>query len=202
MRAKKGSQFERKICRTLSRWWSLGGWPEEEVRDDIFWRSSQSGGRATWRARKGLKTANSYGDVAAMDPIGRPLLKMFTIELKRGDSHGHPLDLLDARPTDTQRKWEKTLKQTVDSMTDAGSLGWLLIHQRDFRESVVYIDWPTAKRFNLLKICPTFVLFKVRVNEGKGKRWWRLYYGCLRLEDFLRVMKPAEIIEQIERITE
>ncbi len=192
---KKGSAFERSICVKLSEWWSVG--LGEEKRQDIFWRTSQSGGRATERAKKSLKTFGSYGDVMAVDPIGQPLTGMFTIELKRGDSHGHPLDLLDASPTDTQRKWEKALKQTVSSRESAGSDGWLLIHKRDRREPMVYMDRWTYKEFNLFSICPTFVVFKVEVNE-KGGGKWSLYYGCSPLEDFLRVVKPQEIIKKTE----
>src|SRR5262245_2386383 len=49
-RAAKGSKFERDLCRQLSLWWSDG------KRDDVFWRASQSGGRAKFRGRRGLQT--------------------------------------------------------------------------------------------------------------------------------------------------
>src|SRR6185503_13875219 len=153
---KKGSQFEREISRRLSQWWTIG------ERDDIFWRSSQSGGRATQRAKKGKRTAGSYGDITALDSIGRPLLRMFTIELKRGDSHGHPLELFDAPPSNVQRKWEKTLFQTVASAQDAGSIGWLLIHQRDRREIMAYMDWDLGKQ--LVRSAANLIVFKVNLN--------------------------------------
>jgi hypothetical protein len=185
---RKGSQFERKICVELSEWWSGG------ERQDIFWRSSQSGGRATQRAKKGKKTAGSYGDITALDPIGRPLLKMFTIELKRGDSHGHPLELIDAPHTNVQRKWEKTLAQAVRSAFDAGSFSWLLIHQRDRRETMVYMDWKLVGK-ELVRQAVNLVVFQSCMNvEGGGK--WRLTYCCVSLDDFLRLVTPEEIIQR------
>ena len=74
----KGSQFERDICRELSIWWTQG------ERDDIFWRTSGSGARATTRAKKGDATANSAGDIGYLDEIGKPFLDYFMVELKRG----------------------------------------------------------------------------------------------------------------------
>jgi len=74
----KGSNFEREVSKELSLWTTNG------VRDDIYWRSSQSGGRATIRARQGKKTANSAGDICFIDPIGKPLLDIFVLELKNG----------------------------------------------------------------------------------------------------------------------
>lgn len=76
----KGSSFEREISKRLSLWWTEG------ERDDIFWRSDQSGGRATQRAKQGKSTSNSYGDLACIDPIGQPFIDQFCIELKRGYS--------------------------------------------------------------------------------------------------------------------
>ncbi|MBM3120244.1 MAG: hypothetical protein FJ006_12010, partial [Chloroflexi bacterium] len=58
----KGASFERDISRQLSLWWTHG------ERDDVFWRSSMSGGRATVRAKKGQKTAYQNGDITATDP--------------------------------------------------------------------------------------------------------------------------------------
>ncbi len=74
----KGSNFEREISKELSLWAS------DNQTDAIFWRSEQSGGRATIRAKHGLKTPNSAGDIAFIDPIGKPLLDVFVLELKKG----------------------------------------------------------------------------------------------------------------------
>jgi len=70
----KGSAFERKICRSLSLWWSNG------EQNDIFWRSPGSG---AW-ARGKDKNNPGWGDVMAVKPEGKPLTDKFVIELKRG----------------------------------------------------------------------------------------------------------------------
>lgn len=132
--ARKGSAFERKICKELSLWWTHG------KRDDVFWRSSQSGGRATKRSAQGKKTAGSYGDITALDPIGKPFLDLFTVELKVGKSHGHPMEMLDAPRSPATTRWERTLAQAIQSHQEAGSGAWLLICQRNRRIPMVYVD--------------------------------------------------------------
>lgn len=128
----KGANFEREICKQLSLWWTSGS------RDDIFWRSSQSGGRATIRGRQGKRTAGSYGDIVALDPIGETLLKHFTIELKRGRSHGEPGDLLDCKGSPKCHAWIKTLEQAMAAYELADSYSWLIICRRDFRNASVF----------------------------------------------------------------
>jgi hypothetical protein len=86
----KGSAFEREICATLSIWWTQD---LDKPRDDIFYRTASSGGRATTRAKGGVKTANSYGDVTFIDPVGQPLIDSCLIELKRG--YTKDISLLD-----------------------------------------------------------------------------------------------------------
>jgi len=74
----KGSAYERKVCVGLSRWIS------NLTRDDIFWRSAMSGGRATLAQRKGRgsRFEGSTGDITAVDPMGEPLTATFSIEVK------------------------------------------------------------------------------------------------------------------------
>src|SRR3954464_11883516 len=98
-RAGKGASFERDLCKRLSLWWTDG------ERDDVFWRTSQSGGRATSRTKKGKKTKNSYGDICAVDPIGQPLLDLITFEVKRGYNKDSFTDLLDKPKSSIYMKW-------------------------------------------------------------------------------------------------
>jgi len=72
----KGGAFEREVAVTLSKWWSGG------ARDDVFWRTAGSGGRATVRRKKGKATRFSSGDITFTDPIGRPLIELFNIECR------------------------------------------------------------------------------------------------------------------------
>lgn len=77
----KGGDFEREIAKELSLWWTNG------ERDDVFWRTDGSGGRATNRFKQGKATANSYGDLTFIDPVGKPFIDQFLLELKRGYSN-------------------------------------------------------------------------------------------------------------------
>jgi hypothetical protein len=92
-KSSKGSSFEREVCKLLSLWWTQDLNPP---RDDVFWRTSQSGGRATERMKKNVATAYSSGDVTFIDPIGQPFIDALMIELKRGyTSEIAILDFLD-----------------------------------------------------------------------------------------------------------
>lgn len=73
---RKGASFERKICVCLSRWVSRGR------REDLFWRSAMSGGRATLGRRKGKDLQWQAGDVCAVHPDGHVLTDYWYIEVK------------------------------------------------------------------------------------------------------------------------
>lgn len=128
--ARKGSAFERKICKELSVWWA--------GREDVFWRTAGSGARATTRSKKQKKTAGSYGDVSVIDPVGLPLIDALVIELKCGYGDKTLHDLLD---TPNGRK-RPTIFQWIDhamgGCEEAGALSWLVIHQRTRRDALVY----------------------------------------------------------------
>jgi hypothetical protein len=72
----KGQQFERDICRDLSLWVSRG------KSKNLFWRSSQSGGRATTLRRKGENLSVHAGDICAIDKRGEQFIKYFFVETK------------------------------------------------------------------------------------------------------------------------
>ncbi len=72
----KGSQFERDVCKKLSNWISY------DLRDDLFWRSAMSGGRATVGMKKGIVRSNQAGDITSIDPLGQNLIDTFVIECK------------------------------------------------------------------------------------------------------------------------
>lgn len=72
----KGQRFERDICRLLSSYVSGG------KRDDVFWRTAMSGGRATIGFRKGVVRSAQVGDIGAIHPLGEVLTDHFVIECK------------------------------------------------------------------------------------------------------------------------
>jgi hypothetical protein len=74
----KGGNFERETAVALSLWWTQG------ERDDIFWRTQNSGGRSTMRSKQRKETEGQYGDIAATDPSGKLLLDNWCIECKTG----------------------------------------------------------------------------------------------------------------------
>lgn len=185
-RAGKGSAFEREICKRLSAWWSLGLGQEE--RSDIFWRSSQSGGRATQRAKSGRKTFGSYGDIAAVDPIGQPLIQMFTIELKRGSSHGCPGDLLDFKEDNRKHPWMKCLAQAVRSHEAAGSKAWLMICKRDRRTVMVFMETYVRKELQIVNTGGSYMRLHLSTKQG------RMFLIGMPMEQFLLRVTPKQII--------
>jgi hypothetical protein len=73
---RKGSSFEREISVNLSLWHS------SNTREDVFWRSSMSGGRATVARKKQKELKTQAGDLSAIHPSGQVFLDVFYVELK------------------------------------------------------------------------------------------------------------------------
>lgn len=93
----KGGQFERDLCVLFSKWWTGG------EREDVFWRTSGSGNRATSKRRRGASIVRyQYGDMTFIDDIGRPLVDRFNFEFK---FYRHYELLSVFEPTLAQRSW-------------------------------------------------------------------------------------------------
>jgi hypothetical protein len=69
---RKGSAFERDICKALSLWVTDG------KNKDVFWRSAMSGGRATVHGRD----VRQAGDVCAVAPEGHAFCEYYYVECK------------------------------------------------------------------------------------------------------------------------
>lgn len=188
----KGSAFERAICKQLSLWWTDG------QDDDIFWRSSQSGGRATQRAKKGKSTYGSYGDIAAVNPIGEPLLKIFTIELKRGMSHGEPGDLLDCTGDPRCHKFIQTLLQAEDAHKRAGSFSWLVIAKRDHRHVVVFFPIGATNSRDGTEVPLEHARMALLAPPVFRYRFGHFDFLGMKLEKFLELVRP-EVLKQFSR---
>lgn len=76
----KGGSFQNEIAKRLSLWWTDG------ERDDVFRSTQGSGSRFTVRKRGGKDTAYQGADMTFSDPVGEPLIKLFSIECKSGYS--------------------------------------------------------------------------------------------------------------------
>lgn len=72
----KGAGFERLICKQLSLWITRG------KKEDCFWRSAMSGGRATVAAARGKDLRRQAGDICAVSPEGHALTDHWYIECK------------------------------------------------------------------------------------------------------------------------
>ena len=186
----KGGEYERDKAKQLSKWWTRG------ERDDVFWRSSQSGGRATQRAKSGKRTAGSYGDIASLDPIGEYLMKFATIECKRGSSWGSPGDLLDATNKGKVRPFEAALMQAHLSHLQAHSFTWWLICRRDFKVDVIYM--PTRVLKVMEWVPRPSIRYRLNVNQVDDFPMSMDFVGTL-LAEFLDVAKPGEIIRRVKQ---
>lgn len=72
----KGAALERQIAKTLSLWLSDG------EREDLLWRSSMSGGRATVASKKGKKLSAQVGDLSGIDELGHQFISRYIVECK------------------------------------------------------------------------------------------------------------------------
>ena len=138
--SKKGSKWERKFCGLLSLWWTAG----ED--DSVFWRTAGSGGRATNRRRRGKTTAGQYGDITHTVASAEPFTQAFTLELKKGYNSCTLCDLLDKPKTAKDCMYLKWITKLQETTKEAGSLSWMLIHHRDRREPLVFLDGAVAER--------------------------------------------------------
>ena len=189
----KGSEFERSICKQLSLWWTDG------KRDDIFWRSSQSGGRATSRAKKGKKTAGQEGDICATHRSGDPLVRLFSIELKRGYNAVCPDTILSAGPTAAQQQFDKFLTQAMEASRRGGTYFWLLIHKIDKRSPMVYFPYRFFVYMNgeasLVGSFPLCSLHKVKLKSGV-----QVTFMGMTLDRFLKKYTKQDMKELYSRI--
>jgi hypothetical protein len=180
----KGSSYERTICKQLSLWWTHG------ERDDIFWRSSGSGARAKVRGRAGIGTAGQHGDVAATDPIGEPLIRAFTIEIKRGYSGASMQDLIDS--PGSKSTWYKFLEQAIESHIQAGSWSWMLITKRDRREPLTVLPYYNLGSFINDKVFLGICKLRTVLYEDS------IELVIVPLEAFLDIITPEQIQEKMK----
>lgn len=127
----KGSSFEREVCKQLSLWWT------GSKDDSCFWRTANSGGRATVRGRKGKKTQGHCGDICATGKVGSTLTKVFTFELKRGYNRASLSEIMDRPKHLKPSTYEQWIEQAEAAAERAGTPFWLIIHRRDKRECMV-----------------------------------------------------------------
>lgn len=175
----KGSSFEREICKTLSLWWTDG------IRDDVFWRTAGSGGRATNRARMGRTTAGAEGDLTATDPIGSVLLRLCCFELKRGYNKVNPLDVIErrdnAKPCILEDFWAQALNSTMQSRAHFP----VVIFKRDQKRTSIMCARPMLLALACYLGPDRSPKIQVRVNTDNAV--------IMRFEDWIDYITPDSI---------
>jgi len=201
---KKGGEYERDICKQLGLWWTEG------KRDDIFWRSSNSGGRATVRGRKGQTTQGQHGDVAATDPIGAPLLDLVAIEIKRGYSIETLHSLFDRAKNAGQQMYEAWIQQAVTAHQQSGSYSWIIITKRDGREPLVIMDALlvdalkeaiAAARPRPFVTCSTRIRYKHKLAKDKFEYTVHTHrFSIMLWSDWKKIIDPKDIRRLVKKL--
>lgn len=192
----KGQDNERAFCKALSLWWSGG------KRQDIFWRTHGSGGRAVVRSWSGQQTAGQYGDICANDKIGEPFTDFMTVELKKGYSREALGDLVDKPPGLVQQVWEQWIQKAHEAHVGAGSCTWGIIAQRTRRLPILV---GPASLWQLSEVNPTltlntylrFEIWSESVTKGEKPKcrteYHKLMIGARSWSEWLGAMTPERI---------
>lgn len=136
----KGGEFEREISKFLSLWWTNGD------RDDVFWRTSASGARATVRAAVFKQTNYEYGDITFTDPVGKALLDLMIIEAKRGYTNTSRKlkkeDLVKVATIRDPKKKVKAIQAMVSRTKKGGGVDLLdVIDSKIVLDKQTLVDW-------------------------------------------------------------
>lgn len=185
----KGGSFENEICKDLSRWWTDG------KRDDIFRRTSTSGGLATIRRKSGKTTAYQHGDITFQDDIGKPFIERYNIECKSGyatQNKWDVLDLLDSKQkvTTLEKLWEQCLNDAEVSNREP-----MLIFRRNGRGKCIIIK--TNEFRSLSKYFGMFPCVSFDFCFGGPSYTYDIFVA--KLSDFLYYVTP-EIIKLISNV--
>ena len=174
----KGGEFERKICKLLSLWYT------ENERDDVFFRSASSGAMATQRFKKGKKTSGQQGDTTSTDLEGIKFINKFSIELK--SYKDFTLDFLVYKNKSLIHDWWKQC--VVDAERE--NKNPLLIIKKNRREEIIIFD------YNLYSI---FQDCFGRIGNNKFICGYinETYVMIMLLTDFLNHSNP-ELLTQIK----
>lgn len=182
----KGAEFERTICRRLSEWWSAG------ERDDIFWRTSTSGGRATFRTTKGKSTYGQYGDLQATDPVGKPLLELVCFELKCGYPDVSVGDLVDT--VYGGKVWASWIKKARTSAAGAGCPYWMIVFKKGRRQSMAIYPRALHDEFASAGIQGAWTNLRTRaLLMCPGVEGTTGGLAVTPLEDFLHAVSPVDV---------
>ena len=168
---KKGKKYEKDLAKKLSLWWTDG------ERDDIFYLSSGSGSRFTTRQKLNKSTANSAGDLNALDPIGQPLVDLFVLEAKKG--YNKELDIL--KIIDSKKKTHALidwLSKSKKEARESGRYHALVLFRRDNHQDSIAMEYMFFAR--LEPFCGGFQETYLEINLSNLDS-----YAIMKLDHFL-----------------
>ena len=196
-KSKKGSKFERDMCKRLSMWFS------HNERDDIFWRTAGSGARATIRMKnKGVMTADSAGDISAIHPSGKALTRLCILELKRGYSQKNRsagislLTIVDKLINEKDPVLIEWYKKLDKELKDHDRKFGFIIFKRDRKDACItfhqstldYLKERNTKKLKYALYCPASHIYL-----------WDMKIVVMKLEHFLMWCEPETITRKIKR---
>jgi len=127
---RKGGNFENKMCKELSLWFSSG------ERDDLFTRTASSGGRFTLRKKTNKDTANQEGDITATTSEGLLLVNACCLEMKTGYKNWSIMDILD-KPVRNGKSTPQTFELFYQQACE--STKWpVIIAKKDGRKELIF----------------------------------------------------------------
>lgn len=195
-KSKKGSKFERDMCKRLSLWFS------HNERDDIFWRTAGSGARATVRMKQGLMTADSAGDISAIHPSGKKLTRMCIFELKRGYSAKNRsrgisiLTIVDKLLKEKDPILVEWYKKLGKELKQHDRKFGFIIFQRDRKNPCITFHSST---FNYLKKRNKKKYYWPPFGPTARVMLWDMDILVMKLDDFLEWCEPETITRKIKR---
>ena len=179
----KGGQFERDIAKKLSLWWT----GEED--DNVFWRTQNSGGRATIRRKKGKETTGDVSDLKATNPIGQPLMDFFAMELKTGYKDAILQDLFfhaENKPAKKRSCWWNWIRQAIRARKNSGTFSWCLIVKRPSRKPLIMVPLEDLFAASIFDVAvPIENHLVIDVNDRT--------FLVAQLDDFLSRVTPSKI---------
>lgn len=124
---RKGSQYERDLCRKLSMWIS------SDKNPNLLWRSAMSGGRSTLAKKKGGMNKEQAGDISAIHPDGNKLTDHVYLEAKNYKDIGLA-NFFMGRPGTLTTFWVDTLAAAVYNEKTP----MLIVKQNFYPEIVIF----------------------------------------------------------------
>lgn len=189
----KGQNFERKLCKAFSLWWSKG-YGIDPPQDNIFWRTAGSGARARVRTNKNKDVHTGFGDMLAENSIGQPLLNHCVLEFKKGYKNCCFVDLIASK-----KKIPPLIKFLQEAEKDARDAGNrpILVLEKDRYDSIIGLSFPLFAFLNyhngkLEKSTPVIKIKHQLIDYE---------YYFIKLDSFFNWVDPVTFEEDYKPVT-